>query len=221
MYTFPFFLLGFGYVCLLIWGLSLARNQDLLNFTNVLLLVIIGLVYDNFIIAFGRFIGEGNVLENLSYVRFWLHALFTPTLILFAWSIYFRTGLPSAKKRFWKVLAYLITIGLILYELFASVKGLQLEPNWNNGVLTYESSGQSVGPFMVIIITIILGIVGLLLMIKFRFFWLFIGTLVMISGGILAIWIKYFPIMNGLEFLFIVSLLWTKQVLVRSEKLGL
>src|SRR5699024_2414980 len=168
--------------------------------------------------AFGRFIGEGNVLESLSYVRFWLHALFTPTLILFAWSIYSRTGLPWAKKRFWKVLAHLITIGLILYELFASVKGLKLEPSWKNGVLTYESAGQSVGPFMVISITIILGIVGLLLVIKFRFFWLFIATLVMISGGILAIWIKNFPIMNVLEFLFIVSLLWTKQFLIRIKK---
>src|SRR5690625_151429 len=182
MDTFLFFLLGFGYVCLLIWGLFLARNHGLMNLTNVLLLVILGLIYDNLTIAFGRFIGEGNVLENLSYVRFWLHALFTPTLILFAWSIYSRTGLPWEKKRFWKVLAYLITIGLILYKLFASVEGLHLEPTWNNGVLTYESSGQSVGPFMVIIITIILGIVGLLLMIKFRFFWLFIGTLVMKIG---------------------------------------
>src|SRR5699024_12088329 len=104
------------------------------------------------------------------------------------------------------------------YELFASVKGLKLEPSWKNGVLTYESAAQSVCPFMVIFITISLGIIGLLLMIKFRFFWLFIGTLVMISGGILAIWIKNFPIMNVLEFLFIVSLLWTKQFLVRIKK---
>lgn len=218
MDTFLFFLLGFGYVCLLIWGIFLARDLGLFNLANVLLLVIFGLVYDNLIIALGRFIGEGNVLESLSYVRFWLHALFTPTLILFAWSIYFRTGLPWAKKMYWKVLAYLMTIGLIFYELFASVKGLKLEPIWKNGVLTYESAGQPGSPYMVIIITLVLGIIGLLLMKKFRFFWLLIGTLIMISGSILTIWIKDFPIMNVLEFLLIVSLLLTKQFVVRKKK---
>jgi len=89
MDTFIFFMLVFGYVCLLIWGLLLAKGHGFLNLGNLLLLVILGLVYDNLIIATGRFIGEGSVLENLSYVRFWLHALFTPTLILFAWYIFF------------------------------------------------------------------------------------------------------------------------------------
>jgi len=219
MDTFLYFLLGFGYVCLFVWGLFLARNHGLLNLTNVLLLVILGLIYDNLIIAFGRFIGEGNLLENLSYARFWLHALFTPTLILFAWSICYKTGLPWAKTTFWKFLAYLLTIGFILYELFASVKGLRLEPIWKNGVLTYESADQSISSVMVIIITLVLGIVGLLLIIKFRFFWLFIGTLVMILGGILAIWMKTFPIMNVSEFLLMISLLLTKQFLVCHKRI--
>src|SRR5699024_3843192 len=106
--------LGFGYMGLLILRIFLARNHRLFNLTNVRFLVIIGLIYDNLIIAFGKFIGEGNLLKSLSYIRFWLHALFTPTLILLAWDICFRSGLLWAKKLFWKVLAYLITIGLIL-----------------------------------------------------------------------------------------------------------
>ncbi|MFD1849750.1 hypothetical protein [Oceanobacillus bengalensis] len=218
MDTFLYFFLGFGYVCLFIWGLTLSRNHKLFNLTNVLLLVIIGLIYDNLIIAFGRFIGEGNVLESLSYARFWLHALFTPTLILFAWNICFRADLQWAKKAFWKVFAYLMTIGLILYELLTSVKGLKLGPNWKNGVLTYDSVGQSASPLMVILIAIVLAIVGILFIVKFRFYWLFIGTVIMILGSVLVIWIKNFPIMNVLEFIFIVSLLLTKQFLVRSEK---
>lgn len=218
METFLFFSLGFGYICLFIWGLILSRNHGLLNLSNVLLLVIIGLVYDNLIIALGRFIGEGNTLESLSYVRFWLHALFTPTLILFAWSICFRSDFPWTKNIFWKILAYLMTIGLILYELLASVRGLKVESNWKNGILTYESVGQSASPFMVILITLVLGIVGILFIVKFRFYWLFIGTFVMTFGSILTNWIKYFPLMNVLEFLLIVSLLLTKQFLVRLEK---
>lgn len=211
METFISFLLGFGYVFLWIWGFFLANKYGFMKLTNVLLLVIFGLIYDNFIIASGKFIGEGMVLENLSYVRYWLHALFTPTLILFAWTIYFSACLPWAHKKPLKVLAFLLTIGLIFYEWSTSIKVLKLEPSLKNGLLTYESVGKAVSPVMVIIITLALGVVGLLLMIKLRFFWLLAGTLVMILGGILAIWIKNFPVLNVSEFVLIVTLLLTKQ----------
>ena len=215
MNTFLFFFLCFGYICLLIWGIILSRNHSLFNITNVLLLVIIGLLYDNLIIASGKFIGEGNTLESLSFIRYWLHALFTTTLILFAWNVFFNTSFPWAKNTLWKVIASLMTIGLIIYELLASVKGLILEPVWKSGVLTYESMGESTSPFMVILITIVLGIVGILLIMKFRFFWLFIGTIVMTAGSILAIWIKISPIMNVSEFLLLVSTLLTKQFIIK------
>src|SRR5699024_492121 len=192
-------------------------NHGLINISNVLLLVILGLIYDNLIIAFGRFIGEGNVLKSLSYVRIWLHALLTPTLILFAWNICYRAGFSWAKKKFWKLLAYLITISLIFYGLFSSVMGLNLKLTWKNGILSYESAGQLDSPVMVIIITLILGIVGLFLLMKIRFSWLFIGTLIMILGGILEIRIKNFPIMNVSEFLFMTSLLMTKQFQLRIK----
>src|SRR5699024_10201171 len=117
-------------------------------------------------------------LKGLSNARFWIHALFTPTLILFAWSICFEIGLPWAKKTFWKGLAYFLTIGLIIYELVTVVKKLELEPKWNKGVLTYENVLQSDYPVMVIFITLILGIVGFILIKKFHFYWLFIGTIV-------------------------------------------
>ncbi|GAB3804842.1 hypothetical protein [Virgibacillus kimchii] len=211
METFIFFALGIGYICLFIWVLFLSRTHGLFSLTNVLLLVIIGLIYDNFIIALGRYIGEGNTLESLSYVRFWLHALFTPTLILFAWSICFKSDLSWAKKAYWKVLASLITVGLILYELITSVRGLELEPNWENGVLTYDSAGQAAGPFMVIAITLVLGIVSVIFIVKFHYYWLFIGILLMVLGSILGIWLKYSPLMNILEFVLILSLVLTKR----------
>src|SRR5690625_57749 len=215
MNTVLFFVLGFSYVLLFIWGLVFTKNLGLMNLTNVFLLVIFGLIYDNLILAFGKFIGEGNLLQSLSYVRFWLHALFTPTLILFAWKISYRTDTHWAKKKFWKALANILTIGLIFYELFSSAIGLKLEPTCNHGVLSYESAGQSNSPLMVIIITLVLVIVGFNLIIEYRFFWLFIGTLIIISGAILSIWIKSFPIMNVIEYLFIVSLLLTMHFFVR------
>lgn len=211
-----FFCLGIGYSCLLIWVVFLAKKVGVFNLMNVLLLVIFGLVYDNLIMAFATFIGEGNVLQLLSYIRYWLHALFTPTLILYAFAVSFRAGLPWAKKTYWKAFAYLLTSGLILYELLTSVKGLKLEPHWKNGVLSYESVGQSVTPVMVMVITLILVIVGFLFIVQYRFIWLFIGTLVMIVGGIIAAWTKSSLMMNGAEFLFIISLLFTYLFLIRD-----
>lgn len=221
MNTFLYLLLGIGYIFLLIWGIFQASDRGFINLINALLLVIFGLIYDNFIIALGRFIGEGNLLQSLSYIRFWLHALFTPTLILFAWNIYFKAGFPWAKKKFLRVIAYIVTISLILYELLASTIGLKLKPSWKNGILTYESARQSNIPIMVIVITLIFIILGSLIMKKFRFPWLFIGTLVMISGGILTMWIKNFPIMNILEFQFIISLLFTRKFLIKKTLIRL
>lgn len=219
MNTFIYFLLVFGYLCFLIWGLILSK-RSMLDFTSVLLLVIVGLVYDNLIIALGKFIGEGKLLEGLSTLRYWLHALFTPTLILFAWSIGENLGLPWAKKKFWKVIFSLLTAGLILYELFTSVIGLKLKANEDNGIFTYESI-ESVSPVMVILVTLVLFIMGIILVKRFHFPWLLIGTVVMISGSITAAWIKNFPIMNSLEFLLILSLLLTKRYQVReSEKMN-
>lgn len=216
MHTTLFFFLVLCYLSLFIWGIFLTRKHGVLNLNHVLLLVIIGLVYDNLIIALGKYIGEGNTLIYLSYMRYWLHALFTPTLILFAWDIYSRADLTKTNATLWKAIAYLITIGFICYELFTSIKGLKLEPVWKNGVLTYEDTGHSVS-LMVIFITLILGLVGLHLIIKFRFFWLLFATLTMIIGSVLTIWIKNFPIMNVMELLFIFSLLLTKQFIEKIE----
>lgn len=68
---------------------------------------------------------------------------------------------------------------------------------------------------MVIVVTLVLGAVGVLLMKKLKFPWLFIGTVVMLLGGLLANWIKNFPIMNVFELLFIVSLVMTKHFQLR------
>lgn len=219
MDTIIYFLLALGYFLLLLWGLKLVENQHLFELSNVLLLVIIGLIYDSTIIGLGRFIGEGQILENLTYLRYWLHALFTPTLVLFAWQICFKLGQPWAKKGVTKVLIFFITIGLIFYEWFSSIRGLVLEPRWQNGGLIYESIVQQQVPLMAIITTLIVGIGGFILLKKYRFYWLFIGTILMITGSVLAIWIKNFPIMNGLEFLFMITLLMTKQFQTKKLKM--
>lgn len=216
MNTVMFYLIGCGYICLLLWGIHLWKKEKELDFSICIFLVIIGLIYDNFLIASGKFIGEGILLKKLSLARYWLHALFTPLLIVVISSICAKMDLRWAKKRFWKIIVFLLTIGLMFFEWRSSIFGIKLKAEWKNGVLTYEAvSGANLG--MVIIITIIFALISLIFMAKFHFPWLLAGTFTMILGGILTKWLKGFPIMNLCELLFIASLLITKQFQLRAH----
>src|SRR5690625_3308666 len=163
MSTIIFYLISLGYIGLLIWRFFLAKNI-FLHTSNVLLLVIIGLIYDNLLIASGQFIGEGNTLATLSYLRFYLHALVTPTLILFAWSMYDFINLDDSDQQpSFKILAILITIGLISYELMTLITGLELTTKWEYGLLTYDATSSMGMPLMIIIVMLVLGLVGFVL----------------------------------------------------------
>ena len=56
------------------------------------LVVAVGLVYDNTVIAAGAAIGQGALLEGLNWVRYAIHALATPLLVMFAWDVAARAG---------------------------------------------------------------------------------------------------------------------------------
>lgn len=62
-----------GYILLFFWALSTVKDSGLIS-AVFLLPVLLGLIYDNGILAAGRFIGEGSTLKYLNYARFWIHA---------------------------------------------------------------------------------------------------------------------------------------------------
>jgi len=206
-----FFLLSFCYLGLFIWGVALGKKQVFFHLSNVILLVVLALIYDNFVLAAGKFIGEGSALEQLNTARFWLHALFTPLLILFAWSMSIRADFAWAKRNFWKLFAFLLTLGLIVYEFITSVRGLELKPKWEKGTLSYENVASSHNPVMVITVTLVLAIVGFLLARKRHNPWLLSGVLFMLIAGVFGIWIRAPWFMNTLELGLMASILLTKQ----------
>src|SRR5699024_5006927 len=93
------------YVVLLAWGLALAARHRWATPANIPLLIVAGLVYDNAVLATGRLIGEGPLLEALNLGRFWIHALVTPLLVVFAWHAITRTGAGWARTRWAAVVA--------------------------------------------------------------------------------------------------------------------
>jgi len=203
--------IAFLYFLMLVSQLPYIKREGLRSYGNVLILVLLGLVYDNLTIVFGKWIGEGRILELLSFLRYLMHALWTPTLFLFALEIGIRTGWIKQKKMLWKGLAWLLTLGFIGYEFFSSIIGLELKATWKYGQLTYESVATSGFSIMPIILHIIFVIIGIWLIKKYRYPWLFIGTIIMILGGIFMIWVKSEPMMNGCEWLFMLSLVMTRR----------
>src|SRR5690606_26318998 len=63
MDTVLFFAFAAAYLGLLAWGVALAVRHGWATPANLPLLVVAGLVYDNVVIATGRWIGEGALLE--------------------------------------------------------------------------------------------------------------------------------------------------------------
>lgn len=210
MYNIIYFLLGICYVTLFIWGVKLYKGERKKNETIFLLFVIAGLAYDNFVLMSGMLIGGGPFLKSLNMIRFWIHMLFTPTLILFIWRISHQLKLISINEKIVKIGAYFLTVGIIIYEYITKVMALQLQLKHKHGVIFYEPVNQDNNILLVIVVTIVVGLVAVLLLKKFQVWSLLIGVLIVMIGGLLTIWMKKFPIMNLCELFFIGSLMKTK-----------
>ena len=82
----------------------------------VVALVMGGLLYDNTVLALGNLIGPGDTLRFLNAPRYWVHALFTPLVVLYAYMVARRCGLPWAngRARWWIAgTAVLVLFGVV------------------------------------------------------------------------------------------------------------
>ncbi|WP_231581288.1 hypothetical protein [Domibacillus enclensis] len=175
-----------------------------------LLPVIAGLVYDNGILAAGRFIGEGPILESLNYARFWIHAFLTPLLVLFAWKTLQQAGVQWAQKTWARITAFLLTTSLIGLELFTEVFGLVIQPEQSYGVLSYGKVESASGPpVMVLIVSVVLLGASILIWRKQGWLWFFVGSFVMIVGSAVQLPVKSGAVTNLFELVPLSSLVAT------------
>ncbi|MBM4764396.1 hypothetical protein [Bacillus sp. B15-48] len=203
------FTYSFAYLVLIVWGIFLAKNYGWLTSANVIMLVNAALFYDNFILAIGKFIGEGNTLENLNYPRYLLHAVFTPILIIFAWDSLKRADIQWVQKKSSRYIALLLYVGLVVYSFFTIVWNLELKAKWEYGILSYEKVGKH-GGLMIFIITASLIIASIFIWRRQKWPWLFFGNIVMVIGAILMSKVKSGAVMNGFELILMISITATK-----------
>lgn len=218
MDTFLYAFYSAAYIALLIWSLNASPKAHLRSLNSFLYLVLAGLIFDNTVVAVGKFIGEGAFLETLNQLRYWIHAMITPTLVLFSLGILRTAGLRGINNKFSFYIAVVFTSTLILLEMATEVIGLELKPSWQYGVLRYIPAEASGGPpLMIILVTLVLIISGIILWRSTNWPWMFIGALIMTLGSAVQIPVNSSAITNGFELLLAISLVATKIHQEKSE----
>jgi hypothetical protein len=144
------------------------------------IIVIIGLVLDNSIIALGSTIGEGDTLKNLNAVRYIAHSLFTPLLIIWGYGVARRMGLGWAQSKRNHAVFCIIAVAMILLGSYSDIVRLSLEVKAEEGLLRYVNVGGIKGPPIPSIVTIVVLIgVGIAVWRKNKSWGLAVGSIVM------------------------------------------
>ena len=218
MDTYLYFLYAALYTILLIWGLYGIRKQDLARWTSVIYIVILPLIYDNLLLATGKWIGEGELLESLNFSRFCLHALITPLLVMYSIGTLRESGIEWAKKKWLVLVGILYTFGLIVLEFSIEVIGLELEVVKEYGVVSYSNVEEATGPpIMVLLVTLILIVASAILWKKTKWPVFFIGAVVMTIGSAIPINVDSGAVTNAFELFLIFTLIWTKRRLITKQ----
>jgi len=150
-----------------------------------LLLVLAGLFYDTLIIGIGRFIGEGSLLKTLNAGRFYVHALLTPTMIIFGFGVLRKAGVKWAQNKTTHIVICVFTTLLITLGAYSDILRLDLQTKTVADILRYVNEGGIKGPPLPAILTIIFLIVaGISLWRNTGWVWLAIGGIIMfIAAG--------------------------------------
>lgn len=218
MDTLLYFLYVVLYTALLIWGLYGIKKQDFAKWTSVIYIVILPLIYDNAILATGKWIGEGELLESLNFSRFCLHALITPLLVMYSLGTLQESGIKWANKKWLFILGIIYTIGLMILEFSKEVVGLDIEVVKEYGVISYSNVKETTGPpVMVLLVTTILIVASAILWKKTKWPVFFIGAIVMTIGSAIPINVESGAVTNAFELFLIFTLIWTKRRFMTNE----
>ncbi|WP_252504479.1 phospholipid phosphatase [Sporosarcina sp. Marseille-Q4943] len=213
-----YMLFTFAYMALLIWGLKGIHTQEFSKWTSVVYLVIIALIYDNGILAIGHWIGEGAVLENLNVIRYWMHAIITPLLVIFSIGTLRESGVSWAKKTWVTTLSILYTIVAILIEIVTVTADLHLQVEKEYGVVSYTFAEPPSGPpIMILFITLAMLLAGGVLRKKTGWAVFFIGVVIMTIGSAIPFDVASNAITNLFELILLTALVWTKRKLIQKE----
>ena len=142
-------------------------------------LVFAALIVDNFVVGLGAFIGAGAVLKFLNAVRFYTHALFTAWIIVFSFGILKRIGVGWAQGKIAHALVCLFALAMCLVGVYLDIIRLELVLKEENGTLRYVNEGIHIPPIPSIVAIIFMMFAGIIVWIRNKSPWTFLGALLM------------------------------------------
>ena len=164
-----------GCFVFLVWQAAKMKG----SYALLLLLVLAGLFYDTLIIGIGSFIGAGDLLKTLNAGRFYVHALLTPTMMIFGFGVLRKAGVKWAQGKTAHIILCVITTLLIGLGAYSDILQLDLQTKTVADTLRYVNEGGMKGPPIPAILTIIFLIVAGISL------WRNTGWMWLASGGIL------------------------------------
>lgn len=200
------------------WALRLHRRSPSVG-AFTLVLPIAAVVYDNAIVAFGSFIGDGRLLEVLSFPRFLGHALLTPIWIVTAVAFAIRAGaFVTAGERLlrgsWVLYALMVVVGIV-----NSVVLLEYAPVAQGDLFYYTNAGGLPGP-PAPSITMVLVVIACAVLVwrRARWPWMLAGGLFMLLAAGIPTRLVGFVVSNSGEVVLAAALVATEAFLQRRER---
>jgi hypothetical protein len=167
-----------------IYGTQKTR-QHFNYYALLVLIVVFGLAYDNFAIAAGGFVPQGDLLKWLNAPRYWVHALVTPAMIIAAFGALRMTGSKFAQSKTWHGVFCVLATALIALGSYTDILNLTLEPTTEAGLTRYVNTFEFLkGPPIPAVLTVLVVLIfGGVLWRNAKFPWLFFGALIMFGAA--------------------------------------
>lgn len=163
------------------------------SYTLIPIFVFAALVIDNYVVGLGTFIGAGETLKFLNAIRFYTHALFTAWIIVFAFGILKRIGVGWAQGKTVHALVCVFALLMCALGVYFDIIRLELVLKEENGTLRYVNEGIKIPPIPSIVAILFMMFVGIVVWIKRKSPWTFLGALVMFICAPLGI---RFPVLG-------------------------
>jgi len=187
MQSFIFLIVGLIQLSIAVYGTKQLRNH--FNWYALLVLIVVyGLSYDNIVLASGAVLGEGGTLKALHAPRFWVHALFTPAMIIAAFGALRMTGSNFGKSKTAHIVICVIATALIALGSYIDILKLDLVYESESGIFKYVNQFVLMpGPPIPAVMTILFVLVfGVMMWRNIKWPWLFVGSLLMFIAAPMA-----------------------------------
>lgn len=213
-----YLIFALAYAVLLFWGIALIIRRRRVLLTDLVLLVVAALVYDNGVLAAGVLIGEGSALEAANALRFWMHAFVTPMLVVVGWHMMVRAGVRWAASAWAGAAAGVPAAALIAWELMIGVTRMDLVARSEYGAISYSNENAPEGPpIMALVVVAVLLLAGILVWVKSGWPWLTLASVVMLAGTAIPWSLPSGAVTNLFELLLLTGVIATVAFQDRTE----